>query len=396
MYKRNNYKMYIIGSIILSVIALTGLIYAAFTGQLNIRGTSVNRHSKWDVHFENLSTITTTHTAKVLDNKEPKIGDDLLSITDYDVSLTTPGDSISFTFDVVNEGNYNAKITAINIDTPECTGSDETSNNNVCNNITYTLTQASGSSVNVNDVIYAKDHLTLKVTLTYKDTVTASELATSDVSISNLGITIDFEQSSDALIKDNGEVANYRVYHQGDKITVNNEDYWIIARSGIGQDYVVALKDEPLTVEEVNLYGSSISVSAGNQNGYGKMAFGSTNEYSTSNIKIVVDTWANDKFANDILKEIDGYKSRLLMESDFMVLGYSGRYVHGYTNVSNVPNFVYSYTDYYTAYKSTRGAITYVAVDGQIISGGGPQPHVERLVRPVINVYKSALENNNG
>ena len=153
MYKRNNYKMYIIGSIALSVIALTGLIYAAFTGQLNIRGTSVNRHSKWDVHFENLSKITTTHTAKVLDNKEPKIGDDLLSITDYDVSLTTPGDTISFTFDVVNEGNYNAKITDIVINTPEFTGSDETSNNNVCKNIKYELTRSTGASIEENEIV---------------------------------------------------------------------------------------------------------------------------------------------------------------------------------------------------------------------------------------------------
>ena len=44
-------------------------------------------------------------------------------------------------------------------------------------------------------------------------------------------------------------------YHIGDEIKVNNIDFYVIADSPASQDYVVALKAEPLTVEEVNTYG---------------------------------------------------------------------------------------------------------------------------------------------
>ena len=356
MYKRRSFSVIFAGLMVLSLVIVLALVYAGFTGQLEINGNAVNRQSKWDIHFENLSNITTTHTAKAL--TQPRISSST-SISDYNVSLTTPGDSISFTFDVINDGNYNAKITSIDIDTPECTGTDSVSNTNVCSHIHYYLNYDSGASVQVGDMLYAKETNKMKVTLIYDDTVTASELATSDVSISNLELDINFEQDSDALVKDNGEVADYRVYKQGDKITLNNEDYWVIENSGAEQDYVVALKDDYIS--------SSI-------------IYGSTSDYSTSDAKTVVDTWVTNTFHNNELKEVNGYVARLITRSEYQSLPSSYSW--------KSPNYLW-----WTMTSCTSRTLFFVDNDGVTLEGTASVRSL--VVRPVINVYKSALENNN-
>ena len=398
----------IIGGIVgaLSIVMLIGLIYAAFTGQLNIAGSGVSRISKWDIHFENLSTITTSHTAKVL--AQPRLASGT-SIVDYSVSVTSPGDTISFTVDVVNEGNYNAEITSVSVSTPSCSGDDSTSNNNVCNHLHYSLTYDSGASVQVGDTLYAKETNKMKVTLTYDDTVIASELPTEEVSISNLGITITFEQSSDALVKENGEAADYKVYKQGDKITLNNEDYWVIEKSGAEQDYIVALKDTPLNVSEVNLYGgvgtennhvnvydgSGCPQTACNINGYGALAYytsetcglvngtgigtGCTSEYDSSEVKYVVDAWAVDKFENDELKTVNGYSSRLITAAEYgeILNTFSWRYNSSY--------------NYLTMTGMTKAVVYCVRSDGSLSSIPAGNSYGALTIRPVINVYKSAI-----
>ena len=49
---------------------------------------------------------------------------------------------------------------------------------------------------------------------------------------------------------------------------------------------------------EVNTYGNNISVSATNKLEYGAMAFGSVNNYDSSNVNIVVNNWSIDKFTS--------------------------------------------------------------------------------------------------
>ena len=161
---KDNKLLIVVGT--LSVITLMAVIYAAFTGQLTINGTANVRDSKWDIHIVEegqLDPTNITGSAKVLTKPTASTN----SISDFALSLTTPGDSISFTFDVVNDGNYNAKITSIDIDTSECTGTDSVSNTNVCSHIHYYLNYDSGASVQVGDTLYAKETNTMKVTLTY-------------------------------------------------------------------------------------------------------------------------------------------------------------------------------------------------------------------------------------
>ena len=423
MLNRKESKIITVGIISFAVVALIGLVYSAFTGQLNITGKSVGRHSKWDIHFQNVSTITTNGTSKVLNNGQPTINENNpTQIENYDVSFTTPGDSISFTFDIVNDGNYDALITSVDVDTPECdVNGDQTDTSavNMCKYLEYKITYDGGAEINQNsDTVYAKDKVILKVTLIYKEFSDASELPAEDVNISNLGIQIDFEQQNNALVKDNGEVANYRVYHQGDKITLNNEDYWVIADSGADKDYVVALKDKPLAVEEVNTYGgvgtenNHVNVNdayiigqAANYKGFGGISYyssetcgyvngsnietGCTTDYNLSDIKYVVDKWYQDKFTNNQLKEVEGYSARLITLNELEnKLGCVSK------NCANSSyNWIYN-TSYWTSsvYGNTSSHVYSVNSKGNISATIVYRSYLEYTVRPVINVYKSALE----
>ena len=200
-------------------------------------------------------------------------------------------------------------------------------------------------------------------------------------------------------------------YHVGDEITVDGIDFYVIANSPATQDYVVALKKEPLTVAEVNTYGgvgsdnnhvnrytpSSVGT-AYNNRGYGGMAYytsetcgyvngslvitGCNSDYMQSEIKYTVDAWTLANINNNKLKEVNNYKARLITSQEYESLSdtHSWKYNSGYWywTMSNNGQF-------YVLYVFQNGELTYV--------GGEVRPNV--TVRPVINVYKSAITKHN-
>ena len=175
-------------------------------------------------------------------------------------------------------------------------------------------------------------------------------------------------------------------HHIGDTITVAGEQYRVIAASGSSQDYVTALKVNPLTRKEITAAGGTSETSA---DGVGIMA------YATSAIKSVVDSWATLKFTNGELKTVDGYSARLITFNELTTnLGYEWGEVNptlqGYRLTDSTLNWVYvkSYwtmspnNDSSTSVWAVRdnGTLGYTGIVGTVSS-----------VRPVINVYKSKI-----
>ena len=194
MEKERNGKMIAIAALLISIIGLS-VGFASLSTVLTINGTGRVQTSNWDVHFENLGGPTLTGTAAI-GAEEPVLTD--TTFGDFDVTFTSPKDSITYTFDVENTGSYDAEISAISIPTPSCNVDGDTTAEsavNVCKYLTYTLKYANGDDVEVGDTLAktnGKESLVL--TLAY-GSPSAAELATENVSIDNLQITMTYKQA---------------------------------------------------------------------------------------------------------------------------------------------------------------------------------------------------------
>lgn len=193
--KNKDWKLAMIALLIVSSVAIT-IGYASFSQILTINGEATVEKSTWKIGFENLSSAILVGTAEEVTH--PSISSEGTDIGSYNVNFTTPGDSVSYTFDVVNSGTFDAKLSSITIPVPVCTGSGDNAAAdaaNVCNHLVYTLTYSDGTVINENDTLNKQTSRSLKLTLIYKDDITASELPNNDVSISNLSISMYYSQS---------------------------------------------------------------------------------------------------------------------------------------------------------------------------------------------------------
>lgn len=193
--KNKDWKLAMIALLIVSSVAIT-IGYASFSQILTINGEATVEKSTWKIGFENLSSAILVGTAEEVTH--PSISSGGTDIGSYNVNFTTPGDSVSYTFDVVNSGTFDAKLSSITIPVPVCTGSGDNAAAdaaNVCNHLVYALTYSDGTVINENDTLNKQTSRSLKLILIYKDDITASELPNNDVSISNLSISMYYSQS---------------------------------------------------------------------------------------------------------------------------------------------------------------------------------------------------------
>ena len=180
----------------------------------------------------------------------------------------------------------------------------------------------------------------------------------------------------------------YRSYQVGDHVSYNGVTYYVIEDSDTTNDTVKLLKEEPLTKAEMdNLNLSGITVSE--QNGYGKVQFGSSSDYSTSTVKQVVDAWKNT-----IVSSVDIETVRLISHSDLVDnLGYINSVDTSQTTASSdgiTPNCVYNSNYSYWAMNSwndSDSVVWIVSGDGRLYGNG---VNTSGMVRPVLELNKSA------
>ena len=197
-------------AVIALCLAVVGLSvgFAALSTTLQINGSATVQTSSWDVHFNNLSEVTKTGTATILTAPAIKTGS--LHIGNFDVQLKQPNDSISYDFDIVNGGSYDAQITELvkaGVNGKEITlTGDEASKLN--GKITYTLVYKTvgtgltgttssltvGNAVSSGDVLKAGETVTCILKLTLGD-LSSSDLPSSNVTIGGLDISIIYSQA---------------------------------------------------------------------------------------------------------------------------------------------------------------------------------------------------------
>lgn len=202
MEKDRGTKIIAICAICIAVIGMT-IGFAAFSTTLRIEGTGTVKASNWSVIFADLQPAVTTGTASEGSGGTPTIQPGSTTISNYKAELSTPGDSISYTFKIRNEGTYDASIASISMaglgGTPfEVTSAtdNETDETNVKGKLSYTLVDTgTGNQLAVGDTIEAGNFITAKLTLTYQNFADHTLLPQNPVTIDNLGVTIVYEQA---------------------------------------------------------------------------------------------------------------------------------------------------------------------------------------------------------
>ncbi len=186
------------------VIIVISIIYATLTKRITMRDNSrYNKGYGWKVSFKNLENVKTTGSA--LEKNKPTINRNDTRISFYDVSLYNPGDSITYVFDVVNEGTLNAIISYISIPKPVCIGFGANAINdakNVCKHLHYELNYIEdtnnlynlGPNLHIGDTLYKNQSRKLKLVLKYDQNIPSEELAHNKVLIRNLDIAIIYSQ----------------------------------------------------------------------------------------------------------------------------------------------------------------------------------------------------------
>lgn len=148
------------------------IAYAVMSQTLIISGNVSKIGGTWNIYFDNEEVYSLTGSA-VSDVLE--VSNEDQTVLNISASLTNPGDSITYIFDVVNGGTINAKLNSW--------GFENTSEFNAFinqYNISYVLTYSNGTPLAQDDYLAAKDSATMKFTLTYNGTEAITD---NDVSV---------------------------------------------------------------------------------------------------------------------------------------------------------------------------------------------------------------------
>ncbi len=189
MEKERKIKTLSLVALIVAVLGLT-VAFANLSKELTITGTAQVKGATWDIYFSNVSVATSggaSASNATINNKT--------TISILEVKLTKPGDSVTYTFDVVNGGTVDAKISDIVNKTASFTSSASSPSSSdvtiVQNGFTYKLTYNDGSTVKKDDTLAKNATKNMKIVISFS----GDSVPTGDVSITNLGSTITYVQS---------------------------------------------------------------------------------------------------------------------------------------------------------------------------------------------------------
>lgn len=241
MEKERRVKALGIVALVVAVLGLT-IAFAALSQTLTINGSAYLDAAKWGIKFQNITepekvgNANTTGTAVIEED---------VSINNINVSLSTPGDSVSYGVELVNEGTINAKIEKI--DKPELTNEQQ-------RYLSFTVKDDLGSELVEGDILNAGEtkHLTIKIE--FKKDIEKEDLPTS-VSNITLSYKLNFVQTDDKKTTTTPPVVENNctpyekkdTYNVGDVIALCNEE------TGISEDFYV-MKDNGNTLTALAKY----------------------------------------------------------------------------------------------------------------------------------------------
>ena len=210
MEKERRIKIISLCALLVAVLGLT-VAFASLSQTLTINGSAAVDAASWDIHFEKTSGKE-TETEGAATFTEPTLSG--TTIENFSATLTKPGDSVTYYFDIVNKGTIDAVVSSYDFPLAirECVNNnnaysycmnfDFNSDNyiNGADFMTYQTMFISGlrdtdtdNGIGAKDVIKAGETKHMKLFFEYKDT--ATELPKNNLTLTSKNpITITYEQ----------------------------------------------------------------------------------------------------------------------------------------------------------------------------------------------------------
>ena len=213
MEKERKIKIISLCTLLVAVLGLT-VAFAALSQTLTIKGSANMDAASWDIHFEKTSGKE-TEVEGAATFTEPTLSG--TAIENFSATLTKPGDSVTYYFDIVNKGTVDAVVSSstINNNYYSCIGSAQSSSNwekckvwdfdnngtlNVADSsVFYTLFDYniyyvdSGKKLTSRDTLNAGETKHMKLVIEYR--YEATELPKNNLTLTSSDpITINYEQ----------------------------------------------------------------------------------------------------------------------------------------------------------------------------------------------------------
>ena len=189
MYRNERTRNIILIVLAVCLIGIT-VAYATLSQNLNISGVANVDKTSWDIHFTNVLTPKVEGQAtggKAVLNS----GSTVLTISEG--TLSAPGDKITYTFDVINEGDLPAEVETTLTQMESCKAENGSDVSIFCNKIGLDLVYADTNiKVQKSDRLLSKEKKTLNLIITYDKDKLLTTLPTSPIVLSNITSTINY------------------------------------------------------------------------------------------------------------------------------------------------------------------------------------------------------------
>ena len=368
--------------VLLIVIAGLTVAFAALSTTLNINGTAYLDAAKWGIRFENLSSptkigsATTTGTAKIEETKAA-------SITGMNVSLSIPGDKVTYTVDLVNKGTINAKID--NIEKTILTQEQQ-------RYLTFKVTDKNGYEIKQGDILEKGETKKITITIEFIKDLTKGDLPKQTSTIS-LSYKLNFVQTDDkATSVSQGN--NFKTYAVGDEFCLENECFNVIKDNGTTVD-AFAKQNVNTETNRQDKNANTLAFAEKTNGSYGYWTDSSgklLSKYGTSYPENVFDSnsllYAPVQNYKTYLKNTLGKTSvdaRLITFEELIGLGCNTNK----DSCKSAPSWVYSIR-YWTASAANNSRVWVVDPSGVFGSNGFVYSGGDGL-RPVITISKSDI-----
>lgn len=176
--KRKNHAIIVLFVLLIAI----AVGYAAFQSVLTING-SVSTTANWDVKFTSASLLNSSGTAAGNAYGSASIDANNDKVVNATVTLAYPGDAVKLQTVITNNGNLDAKLTSVNVDTSQ-----------LGNEITITPTAVGNAGLpTANEILAAGASCTCEFVIQWKPNSTAASASGS------FTVTFTYDQDAQAI-----------------------------------------------------------------------------------------------------------------------------------------------------------------------------------------------------